>query len=113
MSLLSMFTSAGASTGTLTPADFMARRRPEDAVLDVRTAAEYATGHVAGATNLDVMSPAFREAAARLDRQQTHYLYCRSGNRSAQATAILREMGVDAYNIGGIGALAQAGVDLA
>ena len=42
------------------------------------------------------------------------YLYCRSGNRSAQATDALRQMGYhNAFNVGGFDALVRAGADVA
>ena len=56
-------------------------------LLDVRTAEEYASGHFAGAVNLDVEDI---RAGKLPDSAKTQplYLYCRSGNRSAQATEL-------------------------
>lgn len=99
----------------LSPADFKARHRPGDAVLDVRTPAEYARGHLAGAVNVDLAAPDFsgRMAALGLDPAQPVYLYCRSGNRSGTAARLLRDMGfAEAYNVGGLDALARAGLPL-
>ncbi|OZC01413.1 rhodanese-like domain-containing protein [Rubricoccus marinus] len=104
------------SDDTLAPADFVAQRDPEAPVLDVRTPDEFASGHLAGATNVDVMAPDFQSRVAALDlpTDTPVYLYCRSGNRSGQATKALRQMGhTGAVNVGGFDALAKAGAETA
>ena len=100
----------------LSAADFEARRHPDDPVLDVRTPREFASGHVAGAENVDVQAPDFRAQIEALGQQgviapeRPVYLYCRSGNRSGIAARMLREMGfAKAYNVGGYDALRAAG----
>lgn len=68
----------------------------EDAVIiDVRTPAEYAEGHLDGAVNIDVSSPAFADAIAELPADGEYVVYCRSGNRSAQAASIMRDHGFE------------------
>ncbi|WP_026450397.1 rhodanese-like domain-containing protein [Aequorivita capsosiphonis] len=62
-------------------------------LLDVRTSKEYKEGHVAQALNIDVLEDDFSEKAKSLDKDQPVYLYCRSGNRSKKASAILKDMG--------------------
>lgn len=62
-------------------------------VLDVRTAAEYAAGHVPGARNIS-----HDELPARLDelaalRDEPIVLYCRSGRRTQLAEDVLRKAG--------------------
>lgn len=64
--------------------------------LDVRTAEEYAAGHIDGARNMDVLQSDFEVKATRLPKQKTVCLYCRSGNRSKRAAAILAKNG---YNV--------------
>ncbi|SHK33925.1 rhodanese-like domain-containing protein [Rhodothermus profundi] len=96
----------------LRPEVFLHRRRPEDVVIDVRTPEEFAQGHLKGARNLDVSAPDFPEKIARLRPDRTYYLYCRSGNRSEYATRLLRERGLEAYNIGSLKALVQAGAEI-
>lgn len=100
------------SSEVLRPERFLHQRRPEDVVIDVRTPAEFAQGHLAGAINLDLMAPDFHEQIARLDPHRTYYLYCRSGNRSGQAVRLLRKRGLKAYNIGGLEDLARAGATI-
>lgn len=58
---------------------------PEVTVIDVRTPEEYASGHLAGAVNLDVEDPGFAAAIQTLDPEQAFAVYCRSGRRSAVA----------------------------
>lgn len=104
---------------TLAPRTFVAERDPDAPILDVRAPREYASGHLAGAINVDVNGQDFRgridELAAKgvLSPGRPAYLYCRSGNRSGQATRILREKGFEeAYNIGGFSALRGAGAEV-
>ncbi|QQS20435.1 rhodanese-like domain-containing protein [Candidatus Saccharibacteria bacterium] len=61
-------------------------------LLDVREPEEYASGHFPGALNLSLQNI---EAGKRPDSAKTQplYIYCRSGNRSAQATTILKNSG--------------------
>ncbi len=65
----------------------------EGTILDVRTPAEFAEGHIAGATVVDWNDPSFSSQVAELDKSKRYLVYCRSGNRSAQAVATMREMG--------------------
>lgn len=84
---------------------------PGTVVLDVRTPAEFAAGHLEGALNLDVSSPGFTSALAQLDPGATYAVYCRSGNRSAAALELMLGQGfTSAYHLdGGIGAWTAAG----
>lgn len=67
---------------------------PDDAiVLDVRTPEEYAEGHLEGAQLLDLNSGDLQAAIPELDPDAEYYVYCRSGNRSGQATALLEQVG--------------------
>ncbi len=62
--------------------------------LDVRTAAEYASGHIPGSLHADVSHPdSFLLATDSLDRSKTIAVYCRSGKRSKKAARILVEKG--------------------
>ncbi|HUV54186.1 MAG TPA: rhodanese-like domain-containing protein [Candidatus Krumholzibacteriaceae bacterium] len=65
--------------------------KPDLVILDVRTASEYEDGHIEGAINIPV-----QELGDRLDelsRDDELLVYCRTGNRSAQAVGILRDAG--------------------
>jgi len=72
-------------------------------IIDVRTLSEYNSGHVIDAINipLDVVGNTVAEQFPNKDEKL--YLYCRSGNRSAQAAKILVEKGyTNVYDFGGI-----------
>lgn len=66
-------------------------------LLDVRTAEEFKEGHLEHALNIDVLQDDFSEKAKTLDldKEKPLYLYCRSGNRSAKASSILKDMGFE------------------
>jgi rhodanese-related sulfurtransferase len=69
------------------------------AVLDVRNPDEYAAGRVPGAHLVPLPT-----LATRLDEMPTDrpvYVICQAGGRSAQATALLRQVGVEAYSFSG------------
>ena len=63
-------------------------------IIDVRSAAEFATGHVAGAINIpyDQIASSIASLAA-VDKSHPIVVYCRSGARSAVAASILGELG--------------------
>lgn len=75
-------------------------------VIDVRTPTEFAAGHLEGAVNIDVQSPDFEAQVSALDPSGTYYVYCRSGNRSAQAIDRMEAAGFTALVNGG--SVAQA-----
>ena len=66
---------------------------PAGNVIDVRTASEFAEGHVQGARNLDIQNGDFEAALADLDKDASYNVYCRSGNRSGAAVAMMRNAG--------------------
>lgn len=62
--------------------------------LDVRTAGEYAAGHIEKAINIDVMSGSFEtKALETIPTDKTVALYCQSGRRSKRAANILSGKG--------------------
>lgn len=62
-------------------------------LLDVRTPAEYAAGHLPDAVLLDFQAPGFAQALAGLDPSLHTLLYCRSGTRSFAAMEVMRQAG--------------------
>lgn len=79
--------SASQATGRhLAASDFSAAlSKPGTIVLDVRTPAEFASGHLPQAQNIDIEGPDFATRLAALDKSATYAVYCRSGNRSGTA----------------------------
>lgn len=59
---------------------------------DVRTAEEYAAGHFTGATNFPLQTMQAGNLPA-VTKDTKIYVYCHSGNRSGQATVILKNAG--------------------
>ncbi len=75
---------------------------PNAVLLDVRTPAEFASGKVKGATNIDIYSPSFGTAISKLDKNKTYFVYCRSGARSGQACNVMADQGFEKlYNLAG------------
>ncbi|WP_229841995.1 rhodanese-like domain-containing protein [Pseudolysinimonas yzui] len=70
-------------------------------IVDVRTPAEFAEGHLEGAVNIDVQSAEFDALIADLDPDAEYLVYCRSGNRAATA--------IDRMAAQGFGSLANGG----
>ena len=77
----------------------------ENAVLlDVRTPQEYREGHIPGSKNVPLQT--IDNVASIAENKDTAlFVYCYSGARSRQATAMLQQMGyTNVQNIGGIAA---------
>lgn len=72
-------------------------------LLDVRRADEFATGHIPGAVNLPNEEIGKAEIPSLPDKNQTIYIYCRSGNRSKLAADKLLALGyTNLIEFGGI-----------
>jgi len=65
----------------------------ENVVIDVRTPAEFAEGHLDGAINLDLEGGVFEKQLSTLSPDGTYSIYCRSGRRSAVAVEMMKEAG--------------------
>ncbi len=62
-------------------------------ILDVRTPGEFQLGAIPGAKNIDYYEPSFLEELAKLDKDGSYLVYCRSGSRSKGALEIMRQLG--------------------
>ena len=74
-------------------------------ILDVRTDVEVAEGIIPNAIQINIYEgQGFIYKLEELDKSKNYYVYCRSGNRSGQACAIMNQLGFEnAYNlVGGI-----------
>jgi len=71
----------------------LAKKDPTVVVLDVRTPAEFAAGHVPGARNVSHDQLAGRVGELSELRDKDVVLYCRSGRRTALAEDVLRRAG--------------------
>lgn len=71
-------------------------------ILDVRTAGEFRSGHIAKALQADWNNPSqFSDRTQYLDKNKPVYIYCLSGARSAAAARVLREKGFTVYELAG------------
>ena len=69
----------------------------------MRTEEEFASGHIRDALNLPLQDLGNTPPALLPDLSQEIYVYCRSGNRSKQASQILAELGyTNVFEFGGI-----------
>ena len=87
------------------------RNRDDVILLDVREDDEFKAGHIPGAEwiPLGQLSSRLNE----LPKDKTIVAVCRSGNRSGQATELLRQNGFDAHNMqGGMNSWVQAGLEV-
>ena len=112
-SFLSIFSSCAGGYKDLSVEDFGKKLSENGSVqlVDVRTADEFAAGHLAGAVNIDWFGAGFLdEATASLEKERPVMVYCRSGKRSAAAAAKLVKSGFKVDNLlGGYLAWTEAG----
>jgi len=100
---------------TVAPAAFDELAQSGDVVIvDIRTPEEYSGGHIADSVMIDFNDPSFRDRLGELDKGAHHLIYCRTGNRSAQAVPIFEELGFTRVTEldGGIVAWVEAGLPL-
>jgi rhodanese-related sulfurtransferase len=104
---------APAQTGVSpTAAAAMIKEKKTLQLIDVRTAAEYAAGHLAQSKLIPLQELEAR--VGEIDKSKPTLLYCRSGHRSGQALKLLTEKGFpNATHIeGGINAWQAAGLPI-
>ena len=75
--------------------------REEVQLVDVRTAEEFAEGHIPGAVNMDVNGVEFDAQIATLDTERSVALYCRSGRRSKVAAEKVAKAGFEVVELDG------------
>jgi hydroxyacylglutathione hydrolase len=82
-------------------ASIVSRAEADDAlILDVRRRSEYRSGHVPGAVN--VAHTRLGEHVSSLPRDRSLLVYCRTGSRSAVASAFLQREGFQAVYVNGM-----------
>ncbi len=78
-------------------------QEPAAIILDVRRPDEYQAGHIPGAINIPNETIGSEELPQLPDKDQTILVYCRSGNRSKQASEKLAALGyTQVLEFGGI-----------
>ena len=72
-------------------------------IIDVRTPAEWDTGHLDEAKHIEWQEISARISDLTADKDETIYVYCRSGGRSGKAKTILDDLGYsNVINAGGV-----------
>jgi len=69
------------------------KNNPEIKVLDVRTGFEFNRGHLKDAVNINYYSWSFEEKLAKLDKNVTWLLHCRTGVRSSKTLPLMKAAG--------------------
>ncbi|MGI2115940.1 rhodanese-like domain-containing protein [Shewanella frigidimarina] len=78
-------------------------------LIDVRTAEEFAAGHIDGAINIPFENIVSELSKRSITKDTEIVLYCRSGNRSGMAQESLVKQGYsNTYNAGGFDSLISA-----
>jgi rhodanese-related sulfurtransferase len=76
------------------------QNNPDFVILDVRTPAEFDSGHIENAINIDYYSDTFQDELDSLDKDKTYLIYCEVGGRSKDALAIMKGLGfMEVYNM--------------
>ena len=71
-------------------------------LIDVRTPAEYVEGHAPTSLNIDFYEQDFQNMIEKLDKDETYFLYCRSGNRSGRTLNLMKSLGFkEVYDLSG------------
>ena len=87
------------------------RGNPDVFIVDVREDYEFAAGHIPEATLIPLGQLSSR--LNEIPKDKTVVAVCRSGNRSGQATQLLRQAGFEAHNMdGGMISWEQSGFDI-
>lgn len=106
LAALGLFANAQAQSEAevLEPQAFIERVKADTSaiILDVRQPEEFAEGHLAQAINLDWLNQTvFINGLAKLNKQKTYYVYCRSGRRSQAAAGKLKAEGFQVIDLKG------------
>lgn len=100
---------AAVAAARTSPADAWTAIRSGALLVDVRAQAEFDQGHLEGALLIPHDQIAARASELGDDRSRAIVLYCRTGNRSAQAKKALEGLGfTNVMNAGGYDTLKQA-----
>lgn len=74
---------------------YIETQKPNVVILDIRTPEEYNNGHIDNSINIDFYATNFRTELDKLDKTVEYNIYCNSGNRSATALQMMKEMGFE------------------
>jgi|SRR3989338_5249703 len=69
------------------------KQNPQFRIIDVRTREEFSESHIKGALNLDLHDQRFEQTVAKLDKEKTYLLYCKTGGRCGAAAELMEKQG--------------------
>ena len=69
-------------------------------ILDIRSAEDYAAGHIAGAINIP-FGAGMQESFSQIPTDKPVIVYCYTGQTASQVLGVLRMLGYEAYNMSG------------
>lgn len=83
----------------------------EVVILDIRTPAEFESGHIDKAVNVDFFDKSFGEKIQKLDKSKTYLVHCAAGSRSTKSLEQFKAKGFkEIYHLdGGFSAWQSAG----
>ncbi|MFV0566502.1 MAG: rhodanese-like domain-containing protein [Flavobacteriaceae bacterium] len=86
----------------LSPSEFKFQIQNKVQLVDVRTPAEYSSGAIKGAKNINYFSGSFSSEIKKLSKTKPVYVYCQSGMRSRKASRKIAKMGFpEVYDLQG------------
>lgn len=94
-----MFQAIKSLFGGRPSSDFKALVNQGATIIDVRSKAEYASGHIKGSLNIPLDT--LQNSLAKISKSKPVITCCASGMRSATAKGILQNNGFEVYNGGG------------
>lgn len=80
------------SISVISPTEFK-EKSVNNPIIDVRTPQEFSGGHIAGAVNINLFDKTFLDQIAKYEKNEPLFIYCKSGNRSVQASKKISDLG--------------------
>lgn len=93
VSLLLQMGCSGEKVADMSITEFEQEMLKTGILVDVRTAEEFEAGHLENAKNIDWYNPVFADQFKDIAKDETIYVYCKMGGRSAKAKEKLKLMG--------------------
>ncbi len=76
---------------TIEEAEKTLKENKQVVVIDLRTPAEFKSGHFEGAKNIDFLSPEFAKKVSELDKSKTYLVHCAAGGRSTKSLKVFQD----------------------
>ncbi|WP_372768036.1 rhodanese-like domain-containing protein [Lutibacter sp.] len=80
------------SISVISPTEFK-EKAVNNTIIDVRTPQEFSEGHIEGAVNINFFDATFLEQISKYKKDEPVFIYCKSGNRSGQASKKISDSG--------------------